>query len=235
MILLCIETATQICSVSLSRGNQVIGILESEEKNAHSRVLHVMIDRLFRENGITVNDVDAIVVSKGPGSYTGLRIGVSTAKGLCYAADKPLIAINTLEAMAHGMRVKLAKESIKTNHQPLFIPMIDARRMEVFTAIFDADLKETSPTTAQIISEESFSDYRNNYHLILGGDGADKCKTYLLHENITYLDDFKASASYMVAPALDAFKAGHFENVAYFEPFYLKDFIAGKPRVKGLD
>lgn len=235
MVLLCIETATQICSVSLSRDNEILGILESEEKNAHSRILHVLIDRLFKDNNMVVNDVDAIVVSKGPGSYTGLRIGVSTAKGLCYAVNKPLIAINTLEEMAYGMRDRLEKESIEFNHSPLFIPMIDARRMEVFLAIFDPNIKEVLPTIAQIISEESFSDYKLNSHLILGGDGADKCKNYLRHENITYLDNFKASASYMIKPALEAFAAGHFENVAYFEPFYLKDFIAGKPRVKGLD
>lgn len=235
MVLLCIETATQVCSVSLSRNDEVLGILESEEKNAHSRILHVLIDQLFKENNLSVNDVDAIVVSKGPGSYTGLRIGVSTAKGLCYAVNKPLIAINTLEAMAYGMRDKVQEESLDTNHPPLFIPMIDARRMEVFSAIFDNDIKEVLPTSAQIISEESFSDYKITNHLILGGDGADKCKAYLRHENITYLDDFQASASYMIKPALDAFSAGNFENVAYFEPFYLKDFIAGKPRVKGLD
>lgn len=235
MILLCIETATQICSVSLSRNNEVIGILESEEKNAHSRILHVLIDRLLKENDVEVKDVDAIVVSKGPGSYTGLRIGVSTAKGLCYAANKPLIAINTLEAMAHGMKSRFSNEASRTNKPLLFIPMIDARRMEVFTSIFDSDINEVSPTIAQIISEESFSDYKNNNHLVLGGDGAEKCKSYLQHENIMYLDDFKASASFMITPALEAFEAGKFENVAYFEPFYLKDFIAGKPRVKGLD
>lgn len=227
-MILSIETATQVCSVTLSKGKEIICCLESEEKNAHSRVLNALIDRLFKESGTTLTQLSAIAVSKGPGSYTGLRIGVSTAKGFCYAKDLPLIGINTLEGMSYGM-----KHLVDSNKPTLLVPMIDARRMEVYMALYDQNLQPVKETTAEIIHADSFSEYRD-YNLYLGGDGADKCKSIVVDANIHFLDDFKASANFLLIPALEAFEAGRFEDTAYFEPFYLKDFIAGKPRVKGL-
>lgn len=225
-MILAIETATRNCSVALFNETGMIALLEAEEDNSHSAILHVLIDRLLKENGIQVKDLQAVAVSKGPGSYTGLRIGVSAAKGLCYARDIQLIAINSLESMAAGMRP----------HVPngLLVPMIDARRMEVYSAVFNMNLKPVRETEAEVITAESFDELRKSNTLYLAGDGADKCKEVLNGNNIQYLDGFNASAAFMMHPAIDAFNKRQFENVAYFEPFYLKDFIAGKPRVKGL-
>lgn len=232
-MILAIETATQICSVALFRDWQVIGLLESDEHNAHSRILHILIDRLFKETGTALSDLTAIAVSKGPGSYTGLRIGVSTAKGFCYAKDIPLIGINTLECMAAGMKKASAHKGLPDNC--LLVPMIDARRMEVYSAVFDQNMNPVRETEAEVITADSYTGLRETSPLIIAGDGADKCKELLTGDNIIYLDNFTTSARYMLEPAINAFNAGRFENVAYFEPFYLKDFIAGKPRVKGLD
>lgn len=233
-MILAIETATQICSVALFRDRQVIGLLESDEHNAHSRILHILIDRLFKETGTALSDLTAIAVSKGPGSYTGLRIGVSTAKGFCYAKDIPLIGINTLECMAVGM-LSVVRENENLNPDSLMVPMIDAKRMEVYSAVFNPGMETVRETEAEIITADSFAGLRQTNILIIAGDGADKCKELLTGDNIIYLDNFTTSARYMLEPAINAFNAGRFENVAYFEPFYLKDFIAGKPRVKGLD
>lgn len=240
-MILAIETATQICSVALFHEDRIIGLLESGAHNAHSSILHVLIDRLFKENNIDISSIKAVAVSKGPGSYTGLRIGVSAAKGLCYAKNIPLIAINTLESMAAGMREKVKVQDLSggdnkliINDQVLLVPMIDARRMEVYSAVYDMGLNEIRETQAEIITPDSFADLRNRHTLIISGDGADKCKDTLSGQNIHYLDDFNASAAFMLHAAIKAFNNQRFENVAYFEPFYLKDFIAGKPRVKGL-
>lgn len=227
-MILAIETATGMCSVALFGDGQVIGLLESDEHNAHSRILHVLIDRLLTDAGITVSQLEAIAVSKGPGSYTGLRIGVSTAKGFCYAKDIPLIAVNTLESMAYGMRLSAGAD--------LFIPMIDAKRMEVYSAVYDAKLALVKETSAEIITADSLAAFKDYPHIYVAGDGAAKCKDILQQQtNITFLDGFEASARFLMEPTMNAFNAQRFENVAYFEPFYLKDFIAGKPRVKGLN
>ena len=226
-----IETATQICSVALSENNSVIAIQSSDEKNAHSRVLTVFIDEMLKQNNFKPQDLDAIAVSMGPGSYTGLRIGVSTAKGLCFALDKPLIAISTLQAMAIGMTEKVGSSFCDA----LFCPMIDARRMEVYSAIFDQGNKQVREILAEIIDENSFSGQLQTNQMIFAGDGAEKCKAILSpNPNAHFLDHFVPSAEFMIKIANEKFKAGKFEDVAYFEPFYLKDFIAGPPKVKGL-
>ncbi|MHC1777073.1 MAG: tRNA (adenosine(37)-N6)-threonylcarbamoyltransferase complex dimerization subunit type 1 TsaB [Lentimicrobium sp.] len=231
-LILSIETATPVCSICLSDGDKILGIRETSDHNSHSRVVAVFIEELLRETGTGKHSLDAVAVSKGPGSYTGLRIGVSTAKGLCYALDKPLISIGTLEAMAHGMKMhpRLEKEGMPV----IFVPMIDARRMEVYTALFDENLRLLRKTSADVVDAESFADFLPGHHLVIAGDGAEKCRNLLTHPNITFLDDFAASARYMTAPVNRLFESGVFEDTAYFEPFYLKDFIAGKPRVKGL-
>jgi tRNA threonylcarbamoyladenosine biosynthesis protein TsaB len=226
-----IETATQICSVALSENDKIIASQSSDEKNAHSKVLTVFIEEILKESNLKPQNLDAIAVSMGPGSYTGLRIGVSTAKGLCYALDKPLIAISTLQAMAKGITEKAGNSF----NDALFCPMIDARRMEVYSALFDRGNKQVREILAEIIDENSFSGQLQNQQIYFAGDGAEKCKEVLAHNpNAHFIDSFSLSAEFMAGIAYEKFKAGTFEDVAYFEPFYLKDFIAGPPKVKGL-
>ncbi|MCB0806627.1 MAG: tRNA (adenosine(37)-N6)-threonylcarbamoyltransferase complex dimerization subunit type 1 TsaB [Bacteroidales bacterium] len=231
-VFLCIETASEICSVAIADQQGVISIKESVRKNSHAEVVTVFIDSLMKENHLSVKDLDAVVVSKGPGSYTGLRIGVSTAKGLCYAGDIPLIAINTLSSMASGMIAGLHDRNT-TNH--LFCPMIDARRMEVYDALFDGEGKMVRETKAEIIDENSFFEYLEKHLVVFFGNGSDKCRGTIAHPNAIFIDHINPSAAFLVKPALEAYMAKNYEDTAYFEPFYLKDFIAGIPRVKGLE
>jgi tRNA threonylcarbamoyladenosine biosynthesis protein TsaB len=228
--ILCIETATTICSVALASDGSILSERKSSEKNAHSAIITLFIDDILKEVGLEYTDIDAIAVSKGPGSYTGLRIGVSTAKGLCYALDVPLISVNTLQSMAKGM----ADNLINVDSSTLFCPMIDARRMEVYSAIFDNNTREVRETKAEIIEPDSFAEYLINHKMIFFGDGAPKCRDILTHPNAVFYDDINPSAANMAEIAKEKFKGKQFENVAYFEPFYLKEFIAGIPRVKGL-
>jgi tRNA threonylcarbamoyladenosine biosynthesis protein TsaB len=231
-LILCIETATEVCSVALFRDGQPAGIRESSARNVHSAMLTTFIDELFRDSGLMMNELDAVAVSMGPGSYTGLRIGVATAKGLCYAVDKPLISVSTLQAMARGLNDNL---QVTSDGGALVCPMIDARRMEVYSALYDMKEIEVREVRAEIIDENSFAEFLAMQPVLFGGDGADKCKSMLGdHPNARFVDGFRSSARFMAALAEKKFSAGQFENLAYFEPFYLKDFVAGKPRVKGL-
>ncbi|NJK87097.1 MAG: tRNA (adenosine(37)-N6)-threonylcarbamoyltransferase complex dimerization subunit type 1 TsaB [Bacteroidales bacterium] len=220
-----IDTATEVCSVSLSENGKVITIKEIEEEKAHASKLTLLIDQVFRETGLTGGKLNAVAVSKGPGSYTGLRIGVSTAKGICYGLGIPLIAVNTLNAMASGYK----EISDLTGTKTLFCPMIDARRMEVFTAIFDSNLNEMENTKALIVSEGSFNQYLPEFTMIFFGSGAEKCKPVLKHKNAVF-GEYKHSSAYLTALANEAYYKSDFENVAYFEPFYLKDFVATIPK-----
>jgi tRNA threonylcarbamoyladenosine biosynthesis protein TsaB len=229
-LILCIETATPVCSVALVKGIDVIALKESTQKNAHSSLLTLLIQDLLNETSLSPTDLNAVAVSKGPGSYTGLRIGVSVAKGLCYGADIPLIAIKTLKSMALGISAEL-KDNDKNI---LFCPMIDARRMEVYSALFDSSGKQIRETLAEVITPESFSGFLDHQKIVFCGDGALKCKEVIIHHNAIFADDFMPSAAHMGTFAAQRFSEGVFENVAYFEPFYLKDFIAGIPKVKGL-
>ena len=229
--ILFIETATKVCSVALSEGDTIVGKKEVTIANSHAEMLSPFIQELFQEQNWKYKDIDAIAVSKGPGSYTGLRIGVSSAKGLCYSIDKPLISVSTLESMAAGM-IQLHKNG-ETN--TLFCPMIDATRMEVYSAIYDSDLNPVRGIEAQIINEDSFSEYFTNHKLYFSGDGADKCKELFSEQsNAIFMDEFEISSEYMLHIANKKLANKEFEDVAYFEPYYLKNFIAGKPRVKGL-
>lgn len=230
-LILSIETATPVCSVALAKDNNVLGIKESTEKNSHAEVVTVFIDELLKENKFTYSDLDAIAVSKGPGSYTGLRIGVSTAKGMCYALDIPLISVNTLHSLAFGASLNL---NIESSFPILFCPMLDARRMEVYSAFFDEQIKEVRESKAEIIDIDSFKTYLEKNQVIFFGDGADKCKDLIQHSNAVFLENVFPSAKNMAGIVLDKFNKQQFEDVAYFEPFYLKDFIAGTPKVKGL-
>ena len=225
-----IETSTLVCSIALAIDGKVAELKESFVRNAHAENITVFSEMVIQNAGLTFNDLDAISVSKGPGSYTGLRIGVSTAKGFCYAMDKPLVAINTLHSMASGMAGKT-----KNPDEYLFCPMIDARRMEVYAAFFDGELNFVRDTKAVIIDEDSFSDILNTHKVIFGGDGLAKCKNILAQsKNAYFIDEFFPSAAFGAELSYQKYRAGELEDVAYFEPFYLKDFVAGIPRVKGL-
>ena len=230
-LILNIETSTQVCSVSLSVDGFVTAIKESHTKNSHAEQLTIFAQQIITEGGYGFKDLDAIAVSKGPGSYTGLRIGVSTAKGLCYSLEKPLIAISTLKAMAAGMIQEIDNEI--DNY--LFCPMIDARRMEVYSALFSSENKMTRKIKAEVIDENSFLKELETNKVVFGGDGAPKCKEILgQNKNAVFLDEFFPSSKFMAQLAEQKFQNKDFEDVAYFEPFYLKDFVAGIPRVKGL-
>ena len=231
-----IETSTRVCSVALSVDGKTAALLETNTESSHARQITVFAEQLMYKAGLNFQDLDAIAVSKGPGSYTGLRIGVSTAKGFCYSLDKPLLSVGTLQSLAAGMIQQLAGKG-ENPDDFLFCPMIDARRMEVYSAVYDSKLHEVRKIMAEIIDENSFADFfKQGKSLVFMGDGAAKCKEILAKAspNAIFREDFLASATYMAPLAEEKFKTGEFEDTAYFEPFYLKDFVAGIPRVKGL-
>lgn len=233
--ILYIDTANQFCSVALSNNEKLIGLRETNEKNAHARVITIFIDEVLKENSLTPADIDAIAVSMGPGSYTGLRIGISAAKGLCYALNKPMIAISTLQLMAYGT-IQNYRLSNVIEPGTMFCPMIDARRMEVYASIYNENCIEIREVIAEVIDEKAFQTELKNGKVIFSGDGAAKCKEFIgKNPNAIFIDDFQPSAKYMIPLALAKYKNEIFEDVAYFEPFYLKEFKAGLPRVKGLN
>ena len=233
-MILCLETATPSCSVALVHNGEVLACEEDPKGQNHSEKITLFIDSVMKKAGISYDQLDAVAVSMGPGSYTGLRIGVSTAKGICYAVSKPLIAVETLEAMACGGKVVISSERSERRNL-LLIPAIDARRMEVYAAIFDENVNKIKDTEAVIIDENSFADLKKDHHLYLFGDGADKCaEIFADDDKITVIKDFYCSAKYMNTIAQQKFNNKDFVDVAYFEPFYLKDFVPGTPTVKGL-
>ncbi len=233
--ILLIETATSVCSVGLLKDNNIVALRESRIKNSHAALVTVFAEEVTKEAGITFDDIDAFAVSKGPGSYTGLRIGVSTAKGFAYATNKKLIAVNSLQSLSAGM-VKAVEDEGENPENMLFCPMIDARRMEVYAAVYNNKSEELKPTEAVIIDENSFADLLKNNIVVFAGDGAEKCKPVLGdNKNARFLQtELFPSAKYMAPIALQRYLNNLFEDVAYFEPFYLKDFVAGIPKVKGL-
>ncbi|MEI6576475.1 MAG: tRNA (adenosine(37)-N6)-threonylcarbamoyltransferase complex dimerization subunit type 1 TsaB [Bacteroidota bacterium] len=233
-LILCLETATAVCSVALVRNGSVIGHKESSAGNDHSATLTIFVEQVLSQTGLCLKDLDALAVSMGPGSYTGLRIGVSAAKGYCYALDIPLIAIPTLQAMAYGMK-KLWEPKLQDNRPVLFCPMIDARRMEVYTALYDLDNVCIRPVEAEIITKDSFLPFLKDNILILSGSGAEKTESIFEEmPGMYFLKEFSHSAENFADLAEKKYIKKEFEDLAYFEPFYLKDFVAGKPRVKGL-
>ena len=224
-LILCLETSTKSCSVALGQNGKLLALKESlDEKHSHAENLTLYIQEVCKSAKVSLNDIEAIAVSKGPGSFTGLRIGVSTAKGLCYALNKPLIAINSLEAMAFGQI-----SNLKSQVSSLFCPMIDAKRMEVYCAVCDNQQNEIKKTSAKIIDENSFSDLLQKNKMIFFGDGAEKCKSKITHSNAIFIDNVHPSAQFMIPIANNYFSKKRFEEVAYFEPFYLKDFVGTKP------
>lgn len=228
MTILLLETATPICSTALEKDGKIIAERHSDEPNAHSSKLAVFINELFEDSGIKIDELDAVCVSSGPGSYTGLRIGVSSAKGICYALGIPLLAVPTLQNMA-GLFFALNKD-----YDGLVCPMIDARRMECYTSIYDRNglVRETK---AEVIETGIYDEWLNNGPVTFIGDGAAKTKSVLsVHPNAKYAPDFTISAEDMTTIAEEKLRKGEKEDVAYFEPYYLKDFVAKKSVVHGL-
>jgi len=224
-LILNIETSTEICSVSLSENNNLLNQKESFDSNSHATQLTVFIEQILSEEKININQLNAIAVSKGPGSYTGLRIGVSTAKGLAYGLNIPLIAINPLQAMVCGIFKNMELKNNFSNTD-LFIPMLDDRRMEVYSAVFDNQNKQISETKAEIINSESYKNLLVNNKLYFFGNGADKCLQIIKNENAIFIPQIYTSSKNMIELAYNAFLNHNFVDVAYFEPFYLKDFVA---------
>ncbi|SDS34502.1 tRNA threonylcarbamoyladenosine biosynthesis protein TsaB [Polaribacter sp. KT25b] len=215
-IILNIETTTKNCSVSIANNGTILAIKELNNGNySHAEVLHPFIVDVLKEANISSDKIDAVAISKGPGSYTGLRIGVSAAKGLCFAFDKPLISIDTLTSLSYSI-------SIDTG---FLVPMLDARRMEVYAAVFNEKHEKVREIKAEIIDENSFSEYLKSKKVYFLGDGAQKCKGIITHKNAVFVDAKFPSAKEMAQLSYDKYKKSDIENVAYFEPFYLKDFV----------
>jgi tRNA threonylcarbamoyladenosine biosynthesis protein TsaB len=233
-LILNLDTSTQICSVALALDGELLGLEESHEDKSHASLLAVFIKNILGENAYAISDLDAVAVSKGPGSYTGLRIGVSTAKGLAFAAGIPLISVDTLSSMASGVIHGNLPEYMALSRYNAYClcPMIDARRMEVYTAIFNAMGEMIEPITAKIIKEDSYKDILEKGRIILFGNGAAKCRDTLQHPNAIFMEGIETSAKFMVPMAESAWQQKCFEDVAYFEPFYLKDFVATIPKNK---
>lgn len=215
-IILNIETTTKNCSVSLAKNGEVIAIKELNNGNySHAEVLHPFISDVLKETSISPKEIDAIAVSKGPGSYTGLRIGVSAAKGLSFSLHKPLISIDTLTSLSHSISI----------NEGLIVPMLDARRMEVYSAIFNSKKEQIRAIKAEIIDTTSFLDYLQTNTMYFLGDGAQKCKELISHKNAVFVDDTFPSAREMAKLSFHKYELNDVEDLAYFEPFYLKDFI----------
>lgn len=227
-MILCLETSTTICSVALCGKDQVIMARENYTDKSHASSLTVLIAEVLKETGIRTGDLDAVAVSKGPGSYTGLRIGVSAAKGISYASSVPLIGIDTTISMFHGFTASV-RDKYSLNPDDFFCPVLDARRMEVYYSIINSAGKTVKSTRAEIITEDSFNDLPEKTRIFIFGNGAGKCREILKRRNIVFFDDFRLSASFMQVPAYEALKNKRFEDVAYFEPFYLKEFLSSKP------
>lgn len=224
-LILALETATEVCSVALLHNNLCIKEICNTEGNAHARLLHVLVADLLSQTGKTFAEIDAIAVSMGPGSYTGLRVGVSAAKGYCFAAGLPLIAVNTLQSIA-----AVAQSSFRFDPKTLLCPMLDARRMEVYTAILSTDLTFIEPTQALILDTESYQHLLETNKIAFFGNGSAKFKEILHHENAQFIENLTPSAAGMASIAHKKFESKQFENLAYFEPFYLKEFIGTTPK-----
>ena len=223
-LILCIETGTDICSVGIARDGELMSLRESDQGRDHAKQVAVFVDELLRETGVKPDELDAVAVGMGPGSYTGLRIGVSFAKGLCYGLNIPLLAVGSLEALTDVAIKDYEAGIIQVEgwDEALLCPMVDARRMEVYTQIFNSRCEAQSEVSAEIITEESFSQWRAKGKLVIVGNGAAKCQEML--PDAIYID-VAPSARGLTRIAHQLFEAGKTVDIAYFEPFYLKDFV----------
>ncbi|MEG1556252.1 MAG: tRNA (adenosine(37)-N6)-threonylcarbamoyltransferase complex dimerization subunit type 1 TsaB [Bacteroidales bacterium] len=226
-----IETATEVCSVAISKGKELIALVETANGNSHAKNLIVFIEQAVKEAKIAKEQLNAVGLSIGPGSYTGLRIGTSTAKGLAYSLDIPVITVATLESIVAGARHLTSHLATAPFY---YVPLLDARRMEVFTALFDGMGQCLKGTYAEIVKEGSFSEMLKKKVTLFCGNGVAKCKEMLSHSPNAQFDETPLSAQNMIEIALRKFEQQEFENIAYFEPFYLKEYMAAKPVVKGL-
>ena len=222
-VILNIETSTKNCSVCIAEKGKILAIKELNDANySHAEKLHPFIVDVLKEANLKISDLDAVAVSKGPGSYTGLRIGVSAAKGLCFSIGKPLISIETLTSLSHSISVD----------KGFIVPMLDARRMEVYAAVFDSNHQSVRKIKAEIIDENSFYEYLEKGNVYFLGDGAQKCKNLITHKNAIFMDDKFPSTKQMSKLSYNKYQKNDLEDVAYFEPFYLKDFVAGLEKKK---
>lgn len=223
-LILCIETGTDICSVGIARDGELLSLRESCEGRDHARNLGLFVEELLRETGISPDELDAVAVGKGPGSYTGLRIGVSFAKGLCYGLHIPLVAVGSLDALAEVAAEDYEAGIIDVDNwaEARLLPMVDARRMEVYTQLFSSDVKPLSEVSAEVITAESFATERAQGQIVIFGNGAAKCCELL--PDATFID-VTPSARGLARLAQERLSAGLVEDIAYFEPFYLKDFV----------
>ena len=229
--ILYIETATDVCSVALSKGAEIIGLKEEAGGNNHAKHLLPFVDEVLKQAEASMTDINGVAVSIGPGSYTGLRIGVSTAKGIAYTAGIPVMAISTLESIAQGVKTFWAESS---SEQPQIVPMIDARRMEVFTTRYDFNMQSLEEISSKIVDENTFAELLSKEKVLFCGNGMPKCKEILSAFPNAKFMDAPISAKNMLPAALRKWQKQEFEDVAYFEPFYLKEYVAAKPVVKGL-
>ena len=228
-----IETTGENCSVALSEGSSIKNLKEHKEGKSHASKLSVFIDQVLKDEQLSVQELDAVSISKGPGSYTGLRIGVSTAKGLCYGADIPLVSVHTLQALSQFLIEHSDEYNLEIPNNAYLVPMIDARRMEVYSAVLNANNHFERNVRAEVIDAGSYKEMLEERPVIFFGNGTYKCKELLTHKNALFVDDIEFSAVNMVTLSNQQFANKAFEDIAYFEPFYLKDFRATTPK-KGL-
>ncbi|MCU0434512.1 MAG: tRNA (adenosine(37)-N6)-threonylcarbamoyltransferase complex dimerization subunit type 1 TsaB [Bacteroidia bacterium] len=226
MLILHIETATGVCAAALSDGSKLLARRTVNEANVHAEKLTLFCEEIMRETGVQFSQLNAVCVSKGPGSYTGLRIGVSAAKGFCYALNIPLLAVNTLEALAYGMKAEAEPGT-------LLCPMLDARRMEVYYAVYNDKLEEVQPTEPLVVEENSFAALLEKQPVLFAGDGMPKCRTILEAYTNARFSTVLPAAEHLIEPALKKLAAGDTEDIAWFEPFYLKTFQPGPMRSSG--
>lgn len=224
--ILSIETATSVCSVAIHENGECIALKEIQEPNAHSEKLTVLIEDLLQLKSLQIADFNAIAVSKGPGSYTGLRIGASVAKGLCYACSLPVITVDTLQAIALSCKNTIANDDSNN----IYMPMIDARRMEVYTSQWDWQMNNIKETYALVVTNDTKASFEPTKHYYFCGDGSKKCCEALESSNITFIDGIKATAKTIGDIASQMYDRQEFADVAYFEPFYLKEFQAAAPK-----
>jgi tRNA threonylcarbamoyladenosine biosynthesis protein TsaB len=222
-VILSLETSTDVCSVALHDGKKLLAYAEVHEPQAHAARLAPLIEDVKTKAGLALTELGAVAITSGPGSYTGLRIGTSTAKGLCYALDIPLIAAGALEVLAfHASR--------QNSYNALLCPMIDARRMEVYCLVADHKLKVIEPVSAKVIDENSFRELLETEKMLFFGNGAQKCKGVITHRNAMFISDLYPNAAALGLMADEKFRAGEFEDLVAFKPLYLKEFVAKKPR-----
>ena len=219
-----IETSTTVCSIAIGVDGKVVSVNEINDGYSHAEEIEGLVSISLKDANLEMADLDAISVSKGPGSYTGLRIGVSLAKGLCFGLSIPLISVPTLGSMAYHPKLEKYKNELR-------VPMLDARRMEVYSCVLTPQLEIVSETEAVVIDEKSYENYLRNNEVVFFGPGMEKCKKELsVHQGAKFQDDIMPSAQQMVSVSDEKYRESEFEDVAYFEPFYLKNFVAGKPK-----